>query len=146
MDYESPPANRVARDIWSALSRKTLNAGFAGITARWESLQEQQVIPRSEGSSICIFVLGQDRPESVKYIGPFADRAPPLPYGVVVATPESPNPLAGSLLYQGVGRLTDRGVKAGAVLPALIPVSPKTEGEAYATRLFQVMQNTRDRR
>ena len=67
-------------------------------------------------------------------------------YGVVVATPERPSPLSGSLLYQGVGQLTKEGVRVGAVLPALVPVSPKTECEAYAAQLFNRLRQTRQLR
>lgn len=151
MDYESPPAHRVARDIWSALSRTALNAGFDGITARWERLQEREGAEREsvtihEGSPAIIFVIGQDRPEMVERIQPPVLREAARLYGVVVATPERSSPLSGSLLYQGVGRLTGEGVRAGVILPALIPVSPKTEAEAYAARLLGRLQGTRERR
>ncbi len=145
MDYESPPAYQVARDIWSVLSRVALNSGLDGITARWESLQDPEVASAG-GSSVIVFVIGQDRPETVERIGAFGERGPTPLYGVVVATPERPSPLSGSLLYQGVGRLTGDGVKAGAILPALVPVSPKTEGEAYAGRLLGRLQEMRRRR
>jgi hypothetical protein len=57
-------------------------------------------------------------------------------YGVVVAAPTRTNPLAGSLLYQGVGRLTESGVRAGMVEPALLHASP-VECERYARRLLE---------
>lgn len=145
VDYESPSAHRVARDIWSALSRTALDSGLAGITARWESLQEQEVVFKLEDSPICIFIVGQDRPEAVEFISAFGDLEAPRLYGVVVATPERPSPLSGSLLYQGVGRLTAEGVRAGTILPALVPVSPRTEGEAYAGRLLGRLQEMRRR-
>ncbi|MGB3633226.1 MAG: hypothetical protein WA982_04230 [Rubrobacteraceae bacterium] len=146
VDYESPSANQVARDIWSALSRAALNSGLAGITARWEKLREQETAPSFEGSSVSLFVIGQDRPEAVEHIRASGGSGTTRLYGVVVATPQRPSPLAGSLLYQGVGCLTGEGVRVGAVLPALIPVSPKTECEAYAARIFGRLQETREPR
>ena len=145
MDYESPSAHRVARDIWSTLSRIALNSGAAGITARWEGLKNTRAAPGVQDPSIDLFIVGQDRPEAVEYVGVFEDPGASRLYGVVVATPGGPSPLAGSLLYQGVERLTGEGIKAGTVLPALIPVSPKTEGEAYAARLFGRLQEMRRR-
>ena len=145
VDYESPSAHRVAREVWSALSRIALNSGTAGITARWEGLKNTKVGPSVQDSSINLFIVGQDLPESVEYVGAPRDSNAPRLYGVVIATPGGPSPLAGSLLYQGVERLTGEGIKAGAILPALIPVSPKTEGEAYAARLFERLQEMRHR-
>jgi hypothetical protein len=55
---------------------------------------------------------------------------------VIVAVPERPSPLAGSLLYQGVERLTGNGVKAGMVEPALLHAIP-AECERYARRLLE---------
>ena len=55
---------------------------------------------------------------------------------VVVAVPHRPSPLTGSLLYQGVQRLTDAGVKAGMVEPALLHAVPE-ECERYARRLLE---------
>lgn len=145
VDYESPPAHRVARDVWSVFSRAALSSGLDGITARWESLQDLEAASAG-GSSVIIFVVGQDRPETVECVGVFGDQEPPSLYGVVVATPERPSPLSGSLLYQGVGRLTGEGVRAGDILPALVPVSPKTEGEAYARQLLGRLKEIRQRR
>lgn len=146
MDYESPFAHRVARDIWSALSRKALDSGFAGITARWMSPQQREGASGHENPLACIFVIGPDRPETVDRIGAFSGPEAPRLYGVVVATPERPSPLSGSLLYQGVGRLTGAGIRAGAILPALVPVSPKTEGEAYVAQLIEYLRKARGRR
>lgn len=146
VDYESPVATRVARDLWSALSRMALDSGLSGITARWESLSEEKLASKAEDSTFCIFVFGQDRPEAVERIDVLGAPEDLHPYGVVLATPEGPSPLAGSLLYQGVGKLTGRGVKAGTILPALIPLTPKTEGEAYAARLLENLRSTRRRR
>ena len=146
VDYESPSAHRVARDVWSALSRTALNSGLAGITARWESLQKQEVVSKLEDSPAHVFIIGQDRPEAVELIDVPGNPGVARLYGVVVATPERPSPLSGALLYQGVERLTAKGVRAGAILPALVPLSPKTEGEAYVARLFGRLRETREGR
>lgn len=143
VDYESPSAYQVARDVWASLSRTALDSGLAGITARWEILREQETVSDIGDSAACIFIVGQDRPEAVAHIAAPGGPGPPRLYGVVVATPAGPSPLAGSLLYQGVGRLNDEGVRAGAVLPALIPTFPKTEGEAYVARILSRLRETR---
>jgi hypothetical protein len=134
VDYESPLARRVAGDIWSGLSCAALEAGHVRITALWESLREGRSIP--EESRIHVFTVGQDRPDAVDAIGAVGDPAARLLYGVVVAVPNRPSPLAGSLLYQGVQRLTDAGVKAGTVEPALLHALPQ-ECERYARRLLE---------
>jgi hypothetical protein len=137
VDYESPLARRVAGDIWSGLSRAALEAGHVRITALWESLRES---PRaSDDPSIHIFAVGQDRPDAVDAIGAVGDPSSPRLYGVVVAVPDRPSPLAGSLLYQGVQRLTDDGVRAGMVEPALLHAVPE-ECERYARRLLERLQ------
>lgn len=135
--YESPLARRVAGDIWNGLSRAALDAGFTKTTALWESLRGVRS-PSREGSLLNVFVVGQDRPEDIEAVGAVGDAGSPSLYGVVVAVPESPSPLAGALLYQGVERLTDSGVKAGLVEPALLHARPK-ECEAYARRLLERM-------
>ena len=134
VDYESPLARRVAGDVWSGLSRAALEAGQVRITAHWESLREGHSIP--EGPRIHVFAVGQDRPDAVDAIEAVGDRVAPLIYGVVVAVPDRPSPLAGSLLYQGVQRLTNAGVRAGAVEPALLHAVPE-ECERYARRLLE---------
>jgi hypothetical protein len=134
VDYESPLARRVAGDIWSGLSRAALEAGYTRITALWESLRESPRI--SEDPLIHIFAVGQDRPDAVDAVGVVGDPADPHLYGLVVAVPDRPSPLAGSLLYQGVQRLTDSGVKAGMVEPALLHAVPE-ECERYARRLLE---------
>jgi hypothetical protein len=134
VDYESPLARRVASDIWSGLSRAALEAGYTRITALWESLRESPRI--SEDPLIHIFAVGQDRPDAVDAVGVVGDPADPHLYGLVVAVPDRPSPLAGSLLYQGVQRLTDSGVKAGMVEPALLHAVPE-ECERYARRLLE---------
>jgi hypothetical protein len=83
--------------------------------------------------------VGQDRPDAVDAIEAVGDPAAPRLYGVVVAVPDRPSPLAGSLLYQGVQRLTDSGVRAGAVEPALLHAVPE-ECERYARRLLERLQ------
>ena len=132
VDYESPLARRVAGDIWSGLSRAALEAGRPKVTALWESLRENPKV--SEEPLIYVFAVGQDRPDAVDAIGAVGDR--PRLYGVVVAVPNRPSPLAGSLLYQGVQRLTDGGVRAGMVEPALLHAVPE-ECERYARRLLE---------
>jgi hypothetical protein len=137
VDYESPLARRVAGDIWSGLSRAALEGGHVRITAFWESLRETKRIPKHP--RIHVFAVGQDRPDAVDAIEAVGDPRAPRLYGVVVAIPDRPSPLAGSLLYQGVQRLTDSGVRAGAVEPALLHAVPE-ECERYARRLLERLQ------
>jgi hypothetical protein len=134
VDYESPLARRVAGDIWSGLSRAALEAGYSKVSALWESLRESPRV--SEDPLIQVFTVGQDRPDAVDAIGAVGDPAAPRLYGIVVAVPDRPSPLAGSLLYQGVQRLTDGGVRAGMVEPALLHAVPE-ECERYARRLLE---------
>jgi hypothetical protein len=137
VDYESPLARRVAGDIWSGLSRAALEGGHVRITAFWESLRETKRIPKHP--RIHVFAVGQDRPDAVDAIEAVGEPRAPRLYGVVVAVPDRPSPLAGSLLYQGVQRLTDSGVRAGAVEPALLHAVPE-ECERYARRLLERLQ------
>lgn len=141
VDYESPLARRVAGDIWSNLSRAALEAGHTRMAALWEDLGAPGRPERSAEPSAHVFVFGQDRPEAVDRIEDVVEalKASRL-YGVVVAVPEQPSPLSGSLLYQGVEGVTRAGVRTGDVLPALVPVSPLTECEAYTARLFERLQ------
>lgn len=134
MDYESLLARRVASDVWSGLSRAALEAGFTKTTAVWESLREGAP-ERAGGQPVQLFAIGQDRPDAVDAVRPSHGPDDVL-YGVVVAVPDRPSPLAGSLLYQGVGRLTDAGVKARMVEPALLHAS-SVECERYARRLLE---------
>jgi hypothetical protein len=83
-----------------------------------------------------IFAVGQDRPDAVDAIRSIGSLSASHLYRVVVAVPDRPSPLAGSLLYQGVERLTADGVKAGAVEPALLHALPG-ECESYAKRLLE---------
>ena len=136
VDYESPLARRVASDIWTGLSRAALEFGHARITALWESLREVGDTGISRDPLIYVFAVGQDRPDAVDAIEAVGDPASPNLYGVVVAVPDRPSPLSGSLLYQGVQRLTDAGVKAGMVEPALLHAVPE-ECERYARRLLE---------
>ena len=136
VDYESPLASRVAGEVWSGLSRTALKAGFEKTTALWQSLRETPSTTTPEAPSAHIFVVGQDRPDAIDAIGAFDDASVPHLYGVIVAVPHKPSPLAGSLLYQGVGRLTQSGVKAGMVEPALLHAVP-AECERYALHLFK---------
>ncbi len=136
VDYESPLARRVAGDVWSGLSRAALEAGFTKTTALWESLRESRIGTGPDGPSLHIFAIGQDRPDAIDDVGAIGDPSAPRLYGVIVAVPDKPSPLAGSLLYQGVERLTQAGVKAGLVEPALLHAVP-AEGERYARRLLE---------
>ena len=142
VDYESPLARKVAGDIWSGLSRTALGAGSTRVSAFWESLGEGRGSTALEGPAAYIFVVGQDRPEAIGSIGAVRDVGGPgisRIYGVVVAVPDRPSPLAGSLLYQGVGGLTEAGVKVGAIEPALLHALPQ-ECESYARRLLERLQ------
>ena len=125
----------MAGEVWSGLSRTALEAGFTKTTALWQSLREDRSTKAPEGPSAHIFALGQDRPEAIDDIGAI-DASTPHLYGVIVAVPDKTSPLAGSLLYQGVGRLTQSGVRAGMVEPALLHAVP-TECERYARHIFQ---------
>ncbi len=136
VDYESVLAREVARRIWSGLSMAALGSGYVKTTALWESLRSPRSLEILEGPQVHVFAVGQDRPEAVDAIRPVGDPRAPHLYGLVVAVPDRPSPLAGSLLYQGVGRLTESGVKAGAVEPALLHALPK-ECESYARRLLE---------
>jgi hypothetical protein len=136
VDYESPLARRVAGDIWSGLSRAALEAGYARVTALWESLREMGDREATKDPLAYVFAVGQDRPDAVDAIGAVGDPATPYLYGVVVAVPNWPSPLTGSLLYQGVQRLTDAGVRAGMVEPALLRTVSE-ECERYARRLLE---------
>ncbi len=134
VDYESPLARRVAGDVWSGLYKAALEAGFTKSTAVWESLREGR-LEGLDGPPIHVFAVGQDRPDAIDAVGAVGGTDGVL-YGLIVAVPDRPSPLAGSLLYQGVGRLTDAGVKAGMVEPALLHASP-VECERYARRLLE---------
>ncbi len=134
VDYESPLARRVAGDVWSGLSRAALEAGFTKTTALWKSLRETR--SPLEGPPVNVFAIGQDRPDAIDGVGAVGDPGAPHLYGVIVAVPGKPSPLAGSLLYQGVERLTGTGVKASMVEPALLHAVP-TECERYARRLLE---------
>jgi hypothetical protein len=134
LDYESPLARKVAGDVWSGLSRAALEAGFTKTTALWQSLRETRSL--AEGPRVHVFAIGQDHPDAIDAVGAVGDPGAPHLYGVIVAVPDRPSPLAGSLLYQGVERLTETGVKAGMVEPALLHAVP-VECERYARRLLE---------
>jgi hypothetical protein len=136
VDYESPLSSRVAGEVWSGLSRTALQAGFTKTTALWQGLREARSTTTPEGPSAHIFAIGQDRPDAIDAITAIDEASEPHLYGVIVAVPAKPSPLAGSLLYQGVGRLTRSGVKVGMVEPALLHAVP-AECERYALHLFQ---------
>jgi hypothetical protein len=134
VDYESPLARRVAGDVWSGLSRAALEVGFTKTTALWKGLRETR--SPMEGATVRVFAIGQDRPDAIDAVGAVGDPGAAHLYGVIVAVPDEPSPLAGSLLYQGVERLTGTGVKAGMVEPALLHAVP-AECERYARRLLE---------
>ncbi len=90
---------------------------------------------RPEVHPVHVFAVGQDRPDAIDAVVPVGKPGEVL-YGLVVAVPDRPSPLAGSLLYQGVGRLTEAGVKAGMVEPALLHAAPVECGR-YARRLLE---------
>ena len=136
VDYESPLARKVAGDVWSGLSRAALETRLVKITAVWESLRETWDINDPTGHPLHVFAIGQDRPEAIDEVRAMADPSAPHLYGLIVAVPDKPSPLAGSLLYQGVGRLTETGVKAAMVEPALLHAVP-AECERYARRLLE---------
>lgn len=137
VDYESPLARGVAGRIWSGLSVAAFDAGYTKTTALWESLRAPRSWERLEEPRVHIFAVGQDRPDAIDAVRPVGgDLGVSCLYGVVVAVPDRPSPLAGSLLYQGVERLTRDGVKAGAVEPALLHALPR-ECESYARRLLE---------
>ncbi|HSL01242.1 MAG TPA: hypothetical protein VK869_12975 [Rubrobacteraceae bacterium] len=135
VDYESPLARRVAGDVWSGLWRAALDTGYTTTTALWESLGEMQGPEKLGDPPVCVFVLGQDRPDAVDALGALGEPETSRLYGLVVAIPDRPSPLAGSLLYQGVQRLTDAGVRAGLVEPALLHALPE-ECERYARQVL----------
>ena len=136
VDYESPLARKVAGKIWSGLSVAALGAGYTRTTALWERLRAPRGKEKLEGPQIYIFAIGQDRPDAVDDVRPVGGPEAVHLYGVVVAVPDRPSPLAGSFLYQGVERLTESGVRAGTVEPALLHALPE-ECESYAKRLLE---------
>ncbi|WP_273844553.1 hypothetical protein [Rubrobacter calidifluminis] len=138
VDYESPLARRVAGDVWSGLARA---AGEGGASTRgfWESLRGHDGPGSSRGARVRIFVIGQDEPETVEEVAGTVSPGAEL-YGVVVAVPDRPSPLAGPLLYQAVGRLEEAGVRPGSVEPALLHAVPE-EGESYARRLLERLRS-----
>ena len=136
MDYESQLARWVAGDVWSGLSKAALAAGFTKATAHWMSLREIESPTEPEAPLLHVFAIGQDRPDAIDAVGALSNPGSSRLYGLVVAVPDQPSPLAGSLLYQGVERLTGSGVRAGMVEPALLHAVPE-ECERYAHRLLE---------
>lgn len=136
VDYDSPLAREVAGAIWSGLSRVALGSGYTKTTALWDSLREERSAKPLDEPLVYIFVVGQDLPDAIDAVRVAGHEEDPRLYGVVVAVPSRPSPLAGSLLYQGVERLTGAGVRAGLVEPALLHALPQ-ECEAYARRLLE---------
>lgn len=142
VDYESPLARKVAGDVWAGLSRVALGSDYTKITALWESLREERSAKPLDGPLVHVFVIGQDRPDAIDAVRAAVRDENPRLYGVVVAVPSRPSPLAGSLLYQGVERLTAAGVRTGIVEPALLHALPQ-ECEAYARRLIERLAGVR---
>lgn len=136
VDYDSPLARKVAGDVWAGLSRAALDSGYTKTTALWESLREEWSTKPLDGPLVHVFVIGQDRPDAIDAVRAAVHDENPRLYGVIVAVPSRPSPLAGSLLYQGVERLTGAGVRAGLVEPALLHALPQ-ECESYARRLLE---------
>lgn len=141
VDYEGPLARRVAGELWSSLSRAALSsgAGHTKTTALWDDLYTPSE-PDGTEVSVRIFVIEQDRPEAVDNLEPLQDRD--TLYGLVLAIPERPSPLAGSLLYQGVERLKESGVRAGNIEPALLGGGPEECGR-YAAKLLDRLRIAR---
>ncbi|MDN5697886.1 MAG: hypothetical protein L0G70_07915 [Rubrobacter sp.] len=133
VDYEGPLARRVAGDLWAGISRAALDSGAGHIktTALWDSLREPS--GTSEESAVRVFVMEQDLPEAVEALRAAETE---MLHGLVLAVPERPSPLAGSLLYQGVERLKECGVKVGSIEPALLHANPG-ECERYAGKLIE---------
>lgn len=134
VDYEGALARRVAGDVWSGLSRAALDggAGYVETTTTWDSLREPSEMENPEAAA-CIFVLDQEHPEAVDALERVSEGQ--VLCGLVLAVPDRPNPLAGSLLYQGVERLQERGVKPGCIEPALLRADP-AECARYAGKLL----------
>lgn len=141
VDYEGPLARQVAGELWSALSRAALSSGVGHTktTALWDDLYNQSE-PEVTEVSARIFVIEQDHPEAVDDLKPLQSHD--VLYGVVLAIPERPSPLAGSLLYQGVERLKESGVRAGNIEPALLGGGPE-ECERYAAKLLERLRIVR---
>ncbi len=138
VDYESPLVRRVSKDVWAELSRAALDVGFTKSTALWKSIREERGQERPDAPLLNVFIVGQDRPEEVDAIESVGDSSL---YGLVVAVSNQASPLAGSLLYQGVERLTGTGVRAGRIEPALLN-SSSVECGAYARHLMQRLVET----
>lgn len=135
VDYEGPLASRVAGDLWSGLSKAALgdDTGYTKTTAVWDSLRDPQGDKDLEAPT-CIFVVEQDLPEVMDSIQKVCEDG--SLYGLVLAVPDPPSPLAGSLLYQGVERLKESGVRAANIEPALLRANT-AECERYAGRLLE---------
>ena len=134
MDYESPLASRVAGDVWSGLSRAALEAGFTKTTAHWESLREARI--PTEGPPLHVFAIGQDRPDAIDAVGAVGDRWRAAPLRCDRRRPEQTESPGGIPPLPGRQRLTETGVKAGMVEPALLHAVP-AECERYARRLLE---------
>ena len=138
VDYEGPLARRVAGELWSGLSRAALEAGagYTKTSALWDSLRDPSTNELTEVSAR-IFVMEQDLPEAVDALQA-VQGSEPL-YGLVLAVPDRPSTLAGSLLYQGVELLKESGVRVGAIEPVLLRASPEECGR-YALKLLERLE------
>lgn len=136
VDYESPLAREVAGNIWAGLSAAVVDTASAKATALWESLRTPKGPERLGESRAHIFVVGREHPEAIDDVRPVCHPGSSCLYGVVVAVPELPSPLAGSLLYHVVERLVEGGVKTGTIEPALLRAFPE-ECASYANRLVE---------
>lgn len=133
VDYEGELSRRVAGEIWSGLSRAALDggSGYVKTTAAWGSLLESSGgVPKA---AMHIIVLDLEHPEVVERLREMFGGA--SLYGLALAVPDRPNPLAGSLLYQGVERLQESGVRSGCIEPALLRADPG-HCERYASKLL----------
>lgn len=141
VEYEGEFARRVSGELWSSLSRAALTSGerHTKTTALWDALQAPSE-PENVEIAARIFVMDQDHPEAVDALEPLRDRD--ALHGLVLAVPENPSPLAGSLLYQGVERLKEAGLRAGNIEPALLTGGPE-ECERYALRLLERLRVAR---
>lgn len=138
VDYESPLAKEVASAIWSGLSQAALGVGEGRVknTVLWESVEEVANFEAPEGLDLQMFVLDQGRPDAIDALEGAVEPDSSRLYALVVAIPEQGSPLAGTLLYSAVEKLTGNGVRMGSIEPALLYGLPE-ECESYAGRLLE---------
>lgn len=145
VDYRSDLAKGVAEAVWSGLSRAAAATGGGKISTYWDGLDRRDVVsimaakapPMPRNWDATIFVVGQDRPDTIDALDPAKDEKGATGLcGLVVATPEAASPLAGPLLYQGVERLKEKSVRTRDIEPALLRAFPD-ECQAYAERILE---------